>query len=136
MRCQIDYKQYPSDNFEMKSSLAIFALTVHFFYASAFDHGKVGPSMSARNNGQVVSSEEVGAHFEMVAGKKNFKIYVYTMDLKPFDFADYKLSAAGFRVTAGKGFYELSPGHRKGIKIFLTVVNAKTQKKDILRFIF
>ena len=139
MLCQIDYKQNPPDNFEMKTKLTIFALTVQLFCgvsALAFDHGNIGPTMAARSGGQVVSSDEVGAHFEMVPGKKNFKLYVYPMDLKPFDSANFKITATGFSVKAKKEYYELAPGRRKGIKVFLTIVNSKTQKQDILRFVF
>lgn len=88
MLSQIDYRRLSPDNFDMKSKLTIFAITVQFFFgcaAQASDHGKIYSAMAPLHAGQIVSSDEVGAHFEMVPGKNIFKLYVYPMDLKAFE---------------------------------------------------
>ena len=131
----------------MKSVLAIFAFTVQIFCgysAQAFDHGKVAPAMAPRHSGQVVSSDEVEAHFEMVPGKQ-FKLYIYPMDLnataKIFS-VSAALQATGDRkqaplsVIGKEAHYEMSPGRKRGFAIYLSVTNTKTQKQDLLRFVF
>ena len=133
----------------MKSKLTFFALIYLLFNnmtLSAYDHGNAMPTMASRQGGQIVSSDTVNAHFEMVNTRKLLKLYVYPMDLKLFDSKNFGFKAicekngskgqAPAVVVFKDGFYEIQFAHRKGFKIYLNVTNKLTQKEDLLRFVF
>lgn len=128
----------------MKSLLLIFTLLVCKAYA--YDHQLSYPKVNGQHNGQVVSADELAAHFEVVAQNKKIKIYIHDFAMKPQPVTSFTVTAktqigtkdkqVELPLKAHQNYFEaeFAPKGVKKYDLYLSVKNNKNSKTDLLKF--
>ena len=118
--------------------------------SKAFDHSKAYKSVRGLHNGQVVTAEELGAHFEVVSEGTILKIYILNFDLEPQNLSSFvvtakiqlnpKAQAAELPLKANENYFEarvegrIAPNGAKKYDLYLAVKNLKNFKEDLLKY--
>ncbi len=118
--------------------------------SNAFDHSKSFKSVKGLHNGQVVTAEELGAHFEIVSEGNGLKIYVLNFDLKPQSSNSFvvtakiqmnpKEQAIELPLKAFENHFEarvegkIAANGAKKYDLYLAVKSLKNSKEDLLKY--
>lgn len=112
----------------------------------AYDHKISYPTVAGIYKGQVVTADELGAHFEVVAQNKKIKIYIHDFAMKPQAASSFTVTAKTQIGTKQKqmalplkmngDFFEadFSPKGVKKYDLYLSVKNNKNSKEDLLKY--
>lgn len=112
----------------------------------AYDHKISYPAVSGLHQGQIVTADELGAHFEVVAQNKKIKIYIHDLAMKPQAASLFTVTAKTQIGTKQKqnelplklngNFFEadFSPKGVKKYDLYLSVKNNKNAKEDLLKY--
>ncbi len=111
-----------------------------------YDHKMSYPAVSGVHQGQVVTADELGVHFEVVAQNKKIKIYIHDFAMKPHAASSFTVTAKTQIGTKQKqnelplklngNFFEadFSPKGVKKYDLYLSVKNNKNSKEDLLKY--
>lgn len=111
-----------------------------------FDHQWRFPAVTGQYKGQVVTADELGAHFEVVARKKKIKIYIHDFAMKPQAVSSFTVLAktqvgtkenqVELPLKARGDFFEadFAPKGVKKYDLYLAVKNNKNSKEDLLKY--
>lgn len=116
------------------------------FKGYAFDHQLSSPKVNGLHKGQVVTADELGAHFEVVAQNKKVKIYIHDFAMKPQAVDSFtvtaktqigtKQSQIELPLKVHKNYFEaeFAPKGVKKYDLYLSVKNNKNSKEDLLKY--
>lgn len=112
----------------------------------AYEHQFNFPNMNGLHNGQVVTADELGALFEVVAENKKIRIYIHDLAMKPQAVSSFtitaktqigtKLKQMDLPLRAFEYNFEadFSPKGVKKYDLYLSVKNNKNSKVDLLKY--
>lgn len=128
----------------MKILFLLVSLVV--FRGYAYDHQLTFPKVNGLHKGQVVTADELGAHFEVVAENKKIKIYIHDFAMTPQATSSFTVTAKTQVGTKQKQIeLPLKPNENyfeaefapKGVKkydLYLSVKSNKNSKEDLLKY--